>query len=180
MLRSLGLAAAVAGVFGMNLVSGCEDVPYLLWGVAGGTIVLSGALLQLLTGGIRRFHRASAVNVMATAELRKVLGGLDHAYYALRNGGHILADTERAVSKDELQTAMEAAGGVPPGSAIGNLLDLMDRDNDGMLSQEELVAWVPEDTPKSMHVAPSLASQPDAEAHGVSPVWRRTERVKDP
>lgn len=70
---SLGLAAAITGMFGMNLASGLEEVPHGLWMCGAATWTLSGAMLVLLTSGIRRFHRSQRINVMQTASLRSVL-----------------------------------------------------------------------------------------------------------
>ena len=112
----------------MNLASGVDEVPGGLWLVAGCTTALSVSLLLLLTGGIRRFHRSQRLNVTQTATLRNALGGLDHAYYALRHGG-LLGDealsgkvgrlgSSGRVSRDDLREAMAAGGDTLPGTTV--------------------------------------------------------------
>ena len=118
---SLTLAAVVGGFFGMNLHSGVEEMPGALWLAAGGATAVSASLLYVLTGGVRRFHRSQRAHLVHMGTLRRTLGGLDGAYYALRHHG-LLAVSHRAtegepgaapavaVSEGDFAEAMAAAG----------------------------------------------------------------------
>jgi len=138
---SLGVAAVIGGLFGMNLSSGLEEVTHGFWICAAGTCTLSSALLIMLMSGIRRFHRSQRINVMQTATLRRALGGLDHAYYALRHKG-VLNDesptSDGNLSREEARVVIETTK--LPSMTVSSLLDLMDIDDDGMLTLKEMRA----------------------------------------
>ena len=118
---SLTLAAVVGGFFGMNLHSGVEEAPGALWLAAGAATGVSASLLYVLTGGVRRFHRSQRAHLVHMGTLRRTLGHMDGAYYALRHHG-LLAVSHRAtegepgaapavaVSEGDFAEAMAAAG----------------------------------------------------------------------
>jgi len=86
---SLALAAVSGGFFGMNLHSGVEEVPHLLWLVAGGTAGASTLLLRAFLRSVRTFHGLQRDQLLATSALQTALQGLDHAYLALRHAGEL-------------------------------------------------------------------------------------------
>ena len=57
---SLALSAAVAGFFGMNLHSGIDEAPQLMWAVSAAASAASALLFVALYRGVRRFHAEQA------------------------------------------------------------------------------------------------------------------------
>ncbi|EOD10044.1 hypothetical protein EMIHUDRAFT_437992 [Emiliania huxleyi CCMP1516] len=74
---SLALAAVSGGFFGMNLHSGVEEVPHLLWLVAGGTAGASTLLLRAFLRSVRTFHGLQRDQLLATSALQTALQGAD-------------------------------------------------------------------------------------------------------
>ena len=81
---SLTLATVMGGWFGMNLASGIEDVPGLLWIVASGSAVTSAVAFHVLTRGVRRYYAKQRLHLEHRHSLQQALANLDVAYYALR------------------------------------------------------------------------------------------------
>jgi len=108
---SLALAAVTGGFFGMNLHSGLEDVPHGLWLAAGVTAGASALLLSAFVSSVRNFHGKQRLQLVETAALQHALGGLDHAYFALRRTGALGA----------AHSAYEGASGSPVAPAISRV-----------------------------------------------------------
>ena len=147
---SLALCAAVAGFFGMNLHSGVEEVPHMLWVVTGSAALASTALFGGLLMGVRRFHVEQMTQIARTASLESSLSGLDAAYYALRVHGLLEDMPERTlgsapsqprsvISKAVLSDALHRSEATPPTTQqLEDLWALLDTNADGELQQEEV------------------------------------------
>lgn len=157
---SLTVSAVIGGFFGMNLSSGIEELPGLLWlvGISGGCA--SAGLLYVLTAGVRRFHLSQSAHLVRMGSLQRGLESLDQAYYALRHTG-ILApshgsaeaggggregaaavlrsDTGAHGSRgDAVVAAVKSVGSDDDVRALREALALFDSDGDGMLSDDEV------------------------------------------
>ena len=150
---SLALSACVGGFFGMNLDSGIESSPHLLWAVSGAAVTASSVLFAGLVLGVRRFNAEQGRQVLATASLEQSLASLDTAYYALRERGLLGDDKESEpgslastpVSKEVLGDVLASASvRLAPGE-LDELWTLLDTNDDGVLSAaDEVCASSPE------------------------------------
>jgi len=118
---SLAVSSVIGGFFGMNLSSGLEAQPSLLWLVAVGGMGASATLFLSLTRGLRRFHETQRASLVQTGRLQRSLGSFDYAFYALRRAQGVEADREaaersRAGRGGRRRPNSAASGGVVPTS----------------------------------------------------------------
>jgi|MDTA01.1.fsa_nt_gb Mg2+ and Co2+ transporter CorA len=159
---SLAVCACVGGFFGMNLHSGMDELPYMLWYVSGGTSLAAGSLFAAFVLSVRRFHALQQAHVESTDRLDRAIDTLDTAYFALRQAQQPLEDgngasdtalqpltnadsvrpTLRPITRETLQAALQKtatlSGGQPlPPNAVDDLWSLLDANGDGVLTEDE-------------------------------------------
>ena len=154
---SLTVSAVIGGFFGMNLKSGIEELPGLLWLVGASGACTSAGLLYVLTKGVRRFHHSQRAHLLQMGSLQRGLESLDQAYYALRHTGILTpgnslsegAGAEGALpvlpdlgghrsTEDAVLAAVKTLGSDDDVRALREALALFDSDGDGVLSDEEV------------------------------------------
>ena len=158
---SLAICATIGGFFGMNLSSGIENVPNLLWYVSGAATCVAGSVFGAFVISVRRFHLQQQQQVESTAALDRAVDALDTAYFALRqmrphasdgrlsDGGRddepeLLPITREALRKALMRSKGGDGGGHGDGrleaedAAIDDLWHVLDADGDGVLTQDEL------------------------------------------
>ena len=144
---SLALCAAVAGFFGMNLHSGVDEVPGLLWAVTGGTSAVGVGLFCGFLYSVRRFHASQQHQIAATAALETGLASLDATYFMLRRQGilhgdiHSDANEQAIISRTSLEESLhqlreddEREITLEEKAALWAILDA---DGNGVLTEEE-------------------------------------------
>ncbi|CAE7806277.1 mrs2, partial [Symbiodinium sp. KB8] len=110
---SLAVSTLMAGFFGMNLVSGLEDVPGLFWLALGGCTALSVFLFYGLMAGVRRYHSVQRQQLSEVSSLRTALDALDEAYFELRKPSSLSSSEEEPQSgftRQALFQTLESAG----------------------------------------------------------------------
>ena len=137
---SMVMATMISGFWGMNLHSGIETVPHAFWWVAGLSGATSALLLVGLVRGVTRFHRVHREMLVSCSSLKNALLQVDHASYALRRAGieDRPAGIGGGVSRAELADAMDSSGMALRDEELDALMDLMDADRDGVLSNDEI------------------------------------------
>ena len=106
---SLSVSAVIGGFMGMNLSSGIEEMPGVLWLASAIGVGASASLFHVLTGGVRRFHHLQRENLLQINRLHRAVGALDHAYYALRRSG-VLSVSHSAAEFPESSAAEVTSG----------------------------------------------------------------------
>ena len=147
---SLALGAVGSGLFGMNLLHGFEEHALAFWPVAGA--ILGGSVIFLGAGlrGVSRFHVEHNKLLRSTAALERALPALDVVFHATRRPGRVLggaaaadgggeaADADSTTSREALRAAMRPHGLCADDAEFGALWSLLDTDDDGRLTAQEL------------------------------------------
>jgi len=105
---SVGACSAVSGFFGMNLLSGVENVAGLFAFVTGTSILLTGSLFVTCWRQFRSISRRQRDRLMDVEALKNVLANLDLVSLVLRNRPPL--PTGRKAMEDELRELLASSG----------------------------------------------------------------------
>lgn len=105
----IGTCSAVSGFFGMNLLSGVEEVAGLFLLVTGTSIVLTGGLFVVCLRQFRSLTRKQRVRLLDVQALKKVLNHLDGITLLLRNRP-MLTSQSMSRMQAELKQILEVSG----------------------------------------------------------------------
>jgi len=142
-----GITAAIAGLFGMNLLSGLEESTHAFPAVVAASGAGSALLVGFLVRGIGRFNASQLQHLARSGNLERALHGLEHAYFALRahsalaeqseGESSLLGDGGKPPSMAELRDSLQGSLDAEESATLFRILDTND---DGILQPDELLA----------------------------------------
>ena len=146
----LGVCTTVAGFFGMNLLSGLEEVPGYFWPTVAGSLGVGGGVFagckKYLSGKeMQRRARERAGEVESVTGVLRDMNSLDYAVKRLItdksaaggewNGGEVVA-------RSEFRKMLERGrgGGRVTEGELDVIFSILDESNDGVLHESEFKA----------------------------------------